>query len=234
MPLGDNALLAAGKRLPPGRVETILPLPPGDSPEGIALDKHGNIYVSNRRTDATGRVSEIRRITPDGAVSVFATLPSASPDASGVLGLITDPSDNVYAAYVTQDPATHGVYRISRDGSVVERLAGSEAIIFPNALTFDARDNLYVTDSFGGAVWRYGRDETFSLWVQHGLLEAVPVEGAPFPIPGANGIAFFASNKLYVANTSQFSITRVRIAPDGSAGGVEMLAQGLGSPLTAS
>ena len=54
------------KGLLPGQVETILSLPVGDNPEGIALDKRGNIYVGNRHTDATGRVNEILRITRHG------------------------------------------------------------------------------------------------------------------------------------------------------------------------
>ncbi|MFQ5569996.1 MAG: SMP-30/gluconolactonase/LRE family protein [Rhodothermales bacterium] len=227
MPFTKGSSFASAKHLLPGQMETILSMPAGESLEGIALDKRGTIYVGNRRNDETGRISEILRITPDGVVSVFATLPTAAPEAIGVLGLVTDASGNVYAAHVTQDPATHGVYRINSTGSVVERLAGSEALIFPNALTFDARGTLYATDSFGGAVWRYGRGGTFTRWSQNGLLAAVPVEGAPFPIPGANGIAFFPPNTLYVANTSQFSISRIRIAPDGSAGDAEVVAQGL-------
>ncbi len=134
---------------------------------------------------------------------------------------MTDPPGRVYAALVTDNPSTQGVYRISKDGLTVERLPGSEQIAFANALTFDDDGNLYVTDSFTGKIWQYVAGGTFTEWLQHPLLEAVPVPGAPIPIPGANGIAFYPPNKLYVANTSQFSITRVYIEDDGSAGAVE-------------
>ena len=210
----------------PGRVQTILSLPVGDSPEGIALDKHGNIYVGNRNRRA-GEVSEILRITRDGAVSVFATLPVAVPEAEGILGLATDPTGNVYAAYVTLDPATQGVYRISHNGSAMERLAGSQNISFANALVFDARGNLYVTDSFVGSVWRFGLDGTAELWVQHDLLEPLPFDPFGFPVPGANGIAFYPPNHLYVANTEKGLIAHIPIElHGGNAGTPELVAAG--------
>jgi sugar lactone lactonase YvrE len=122
---------------------------------------------------------------------------------------------------VTDDPSTQGVYRVSKDGLTVERLPGSEQIAFANALTFDDDGNLYATDSFTGKIWQYPEGGSFTEWLQHPLLESVPVPGAPVAIPGVNGIAFYPPNKLYVANTSQFSITRIYIEDDGSAGAVE-------------
>jgi sugar lactone lactonase YvrE len=221
--LSDESL---EKGLLPGQVETILSLPVGDNPEGIALDKSGNIYVGNRRTEGAGRVNEILRITRDGDVSVFATLPAAVPEADGVLGLDTDPTGNVYAAYVTYDPTTQGVYRISQSGSV-ERLAGSDAISFANALAFDASGNLYVTDSFVGTVWRFGPDWTAELWVQDVLLEPLTEDPLGFPVPGANGIAFYPPNHLYVANTEKGLIAHIPIElQGGNAGTPELVAAG--------
>ncbi len=224
-PLAVTQDEVAAKKVPAGMVMPLLSLPPGDSPEGIAFDKRGNIYVSNRRTSGNDRISEILKITRRGQVSLFATLPTAMAGVNGVLGLIVDPPGNVYFAYDTRDPATHGVWRIRRNGRGMERLAGSDKMIMPNALTFDARGNLYATDSFGGAVWRYGQDEVFSMWLQDPLLEAVPVPGAPIPIPGANGIAFYPPNKLYVANTSQNSVICILIDPDGGVRGITRVAQ---------
>ncbi len=214
------------KSLLPGQVDLILSLPVGENPEGIALDQPGNIYVGNRRTDGAVRVNEILRITRDGTVSVFATLPAAVPEAEGVLGLATDPIGNVYAAYVTNDPTTQGVYRISRNGSVM-RLAGSEVISFANALAFDARGNLYVTDSFTGTVWRFGPGGTAELWVQDLLLEPLPEDPFGFPVPGANGIAFYPPNHLYVANTEKGLIAHIPIElQGGNAGTPELAAAG--------
>jgi sugar lactone lactonase YvrE len=221
---GVEGTLEKGLRL--GEVKTILSLPIGDNPEGIALDKRGNIYVSNRRTEGAGRVNEILRITRHGNVSVFATLPASVPEAEGVLGLTTDRKGNVYAALVTNDPTTQGVYRIRRNGSV-EHLPGSEVISFANSLAFDKHRNLYVTDSFVGSVWRIGRDGVVELWVQDELLEPLPEDPLGFPVPGANGIAFYPPNHLYVANTEKGLIAHIPIERHGgNAGTPEIVAEG--------
>jgi sugar lactone lactonase YvrE len=52
-----------------GEVEVVVDYDPPYLPEGIAVDKSGNIFVS------MANQSEIRKITPDGAESVLATLP---------------------------------------------------------------------------------------------------------------------------------------------------------------
>jgi hypothetical protein len=79
---------------------------------------------------------------------------------AGLLGLAVDASANLYAAVASFNPATHGVWRITRDGSGA-RLAGSQAMFFPNALAFDERGNLYVTSSSGppagAGIWLDGQ-----------------------------------------------------------------------------
>lgn len=192
--------------------------------EGIASDRQGNLYIGNRTLTLTGIVSVIDRLAPDGTLSNFADLPltplpaAIGDNQSGVLGVATDPEGNVYAAHHTGVPATRGVYRISADGSGVARLAGSEGMIFPNALIFDAQGNLYATDHIGGAIWRFPRGGGVGeRWIADPLLGPLPppVPGLP-PLGGANGIAFAAPNTLYVANTSGFLILAVDILTDGS------------------
>lgn len=78
-----------------------------------------------------------------------------------------------------------------------------------------------MTDSFGGAIWRSRRGEPFSLWVADPLLEPLVDDPFGFPLPGANGIAFYPPDNLYVANTERGLIARVRIERNGSAGPVE-------------
>jgi sugar lactone lactonase YvrE len=138
-------------------VQTLVTFNPaaGEFPEGVAVDKTGNIYVS------VTPLGQIRRFAPDGSESLLTTLPATGQ--IGPTGLAVDASGNVYAADVTFDPATRGVYRIARDGTS-ERLPGSGAIQFPNGLAFDQRGNLYVTDSILGAVWRIPRGGAAEIW----------------------------------------------------------------------
>ena len=205
-----------------GRTEVVLSLLPRNQPEGIAVSRDGNLFVGNRLVGETTVVNEILRIGLDGTAALFATLPESSPGAQGLLGLTVDPVGHLYAALASFD-ANQGVWRVSRDGTVGDRIPGSEAIGFPNALTFDPGGNLYVTDSFRGAIWRSHRGGAFSLWVENPLLAPLAEDPLGFPLPGANGIAFYPPVSLYVANTELGSIVMVRIEPDGSAGPVEVV-----------
>jgi sugar lactone lactonase YvrE len=152
-------------------------------------------------------------------VSVFTTLGPATGDVDGgVLGLAVDPDGDLYAAFPSGNPTSHGVWRIGRERGMA-RLPGSDAMLTPNALAFDARGNLYVSDSQDGTIWRFPRRGPGALWLRHPLL-------APAPGFEANGIAFVPPATLFVANTEQALIARVSIRPDGSPGRPEVAAAG--------
>ncbi len=181
----------------------------GEWPEGVAVDKVGNLYVSFMP------LGQIRKITADGTDPVVVQFPDP-----GTLGLAVDAVGNLYACHGSGNPATVGVYRLSRDG-VLERFAGTEQMLFANSLTFDKRGNLYATDSATGTIWRITRWGDAAPWLQHELLEGLgQIPGYP-PI-GANGIVYWKST-LYVANTEKGLIVRVPIAVDGSPGEPEMV-----------
>ena len=190
----------------------------GEQPEGVAVDKTGNIFVS------VSPLGRIEKITPGGSRSTYAqVVPPGS--GNGPLGLAVDAVGNVYVAVATFNPATSGVYRVERDGSSA-RLAGTGSIAFPNGLTFDKRGNLYVTDTIMGAVWRIPRDGPAHMWLQSPLLVGDGSIGFGIPL-GANGIAY-RQGELVVGNTELARLVRIPIEPDGSAGSPSVLAQ---SPL---
>ena len=205
----------ASKHLAAGGVETILSLTGlTDMPEGIALNDQGDIFLGDRRLLAGGehRRGDILRITPDGQVSRYASLGLSGPDFNvGLAGLAVDAGGDVYAAFISHNPATHGVWRIDRHGRKT-RLAGSAAMLVPDALAFDARGNLYVSDAEDGTLWRFPPAGSGALWVRHPLL-------APRGLGiGANGVAFIPPATLYVANTEQNLIARIPIRADGRPG----------------
>jgi sugar lactone lactonase YvrE len=190
----------------------------GEQPEGLALNKRGDVFVS------LAPLGEIRKIGRDGSESTLATIPLPPGAFPGVLGLAVDAPGNVYAAASAGDPATTGVYRIAKDGSFA-RLPGTGAIQFPNGVTLDKRGNLYVTDTTAGAVWRVpARGGTAELWFQSPLLEGDNSAGFGFPI-GANGIAF-RHNTIVVGNSEGARLVNIPIEPDGSAGEETILAEG--------
>jgi sugar lactone lactonase YvrE len=188
----------------------------GELPEGVAVDKVGNVYVS------LAPLSKIVKFSPKGEITDFAFLPTPSPFAFGLLGLAVDAPGNVYAGLASGDVNTQGVYKVNSDGTS-QRLPGTEAISVPNALAFDKRGNLYVTDTIFGAVWRIPPGGRAELWIQDETLVGflLPGPGAP-PVPlGANGIAY-RHGSMYVANTSEAQIVRIPVLKDGSAGTPEI------------
>ena len=77
-----------------------------------------------------------------------------------------------------------------------------------NALNFDSRGNVYVSDSFQGIIWKTGpRGGAGVTWVQDAVL--APNGTPPF---GANGLQFNSDESaLFVANTSTDQIIRIPV-----------------------
>lgn len=235
--LGAIGLVAPASATPPGFPEFI-PFDPGQGefPEGVAVDKTGNVFVG---FDVPR--GEIRKYTPDGQESLLVDF-----GAPGVLGLAVDAPGNVYAA--REVFPNNGVYRVDKQGNA-ERLPGTEAIVFPNSLAFDKRGNLYVTESFSfdpplaefpgcdigfgpffgqGGIWRIPPGGQAELWLRHELLTGLCL---PIPIPfpvGANGIAY-RQDSLFVTNSERSIVVRVPINTDGSPGTPQVLADVGGS-----
>ena len=205
-------------------------------PEGIAIDPQGHLYVGLTQW------AEIRRVESDGTVRPFAALlphdqVPIPPGAPGLLGLASTARGDIYAALVTFNPATHGVHRIDGRTGTSERLPGSGAICWPNALVFDQRGNLYVTESTRvpcggdptvGAVWRIPPGGSAEPWAESIALAGTGQLPLPAPI-GANGIVFRPGDggpgTLIVANTEQGALVSIPIQPNGSPGEVATLAQ---------
>lgn len=215
------------KQLSVATVTPILSLDPGNSPEGIAIDWRGNIYISNTIGEDRSN-NEILRIHSNGTHSLYATLPGAGH----ARGLTTDWKGNLFVAFATKDPSTHGVYKIGHNKLPV-RLRGSEEIKSPNALVFDWRGNLYVTDSydvtnnFEGAIWKSKKARgKLKLWLQNPLLNggfAHPPGPPEELLPGANGIAFYPPNKLYIANTRESSVLCAKIGRNGKPASINLV-----------
>jgi len=192
----------------------------GEFPEGIAVDKTGNVYVSMIV------LNQIRKIDRDGAQSVVTTF---DVPGLGPAGLTVDPTGTVYAAVgaaspstLETDPAYRGVYRVRADGTN-QRLPRTGAMLFPNDVTLDKRGDVYATDTAGGAVWRIPRDGSAELWADHPLLKGDGRFGFGFPI-GANGIAV-RHNTVIVANTERGLLVEIPIESDGRAGSATVLAE---------
>ncbi len=201
-------------------------------PEGVAVDKVGNVYVSVGQSPfgpLLDRTDQIWKFSPTGEKSLLADF---GPPGGGGCGLAVDAEGNVYLA--RNAPGHNGVFRVDRNGTVT-LLPGTEQIVFPNAVVFDDRGNLFVSETFSldaskpggfgmGGIWRIPKKGgSAELWLRDELLTgSFPPTIFPYPI-GANGIGFF-HGELYVANSDQALLARVPVLPNGSPGPIEIWA----------
>ena len=192
----------------------------GELPEGLAIDKSGNTYVSVGYPfwfAVEESFGEIWKISPEGEKTVL----HAFPGGPGAAGLAVSPSGELYLAYPNPpDPATNGVYRFTDEGDI-ERLPGSENIVLSNGLALTNQGDLFVSDSVLGAVWRIPNNGgEAEMWIQHEWLTGCDSENY---LVGANGVAIWKDG-LYVASTSRGMLLHVPIQNDGSAGQIEIVA----------
>jgi len=216
-----------------GHHQTSFPefIPLDASPEGVAVDKVGNVFVSIG--GSTGPGGAILKFTPSGKKSVLVDF-----GTPGALGLAVDAHGDVYVArpvVAGSGVPDNGVYRVDRHGRAV-RLPGTEQIVLPNALAFDNCGNLYVTETYSfdpplvfpagfgrGGIWRIPKGGTAELWLRDDLLTGLGPTLFPYPV-GANGIAFYHGD-LYVINTDLALVMRVPVRQNGRPGQPEVWKQ---------
>jgi sugar lactone lactonase YvrE len=172
----------------------------GETPEGIAVDHRGNLFVS------VSPLGDLWKI-PAGSSSPqpFGHIDGITPGTDfGMLGLAVDHAGNVYAGVQSANPAAAGVWRFDRQSGAATRLPGTAAIGIPNGLAFDRRMNLFVTDSTG-AIWRIPWGGRASIWLRD---DALTGDGSLGLFLGANGIAI-RKRVLTVTNTERRTVLHI-------------------------
>jgi sugar lactone lactonase YvrE len=172
----------------------------------VAVDKVGNVYVNV--TQSNGSVA-IWEFSPAGEGPFVV----ANIGWGVAYGLAVDADGDIYAAITGTN---RGVYRVDRHGNVV-LLPGTDNIVAANAMAFDKRGNLFVTESSSasgqGGIWRIPREGEAELMLRDVLLTGTDPNN---PI-GANGIAYYHGD-LYVVNCDKGFIVRIPVHPDGGLG----------------
>ena len=163
---------------------------------GLAFGPDGKIYFCFVG-DFTGQGSQIKRISAD-----LATI----EDVANIPG-IGAPSDRIVD---NPDGSTDRIIFGDTDLGFIARV--------PNALTFNSSGDLFISDSFQGAIFRIdgvagntcaGSDSCVDEVVHDGLLAT-----AGFPPFGANGLALLPGDEdtLFVANTGDDRVLRLDLS----------------------
>jgi sugar lactone lactonase YvrE len=156
-------------------------------PMGLAIDSHGNIFVSNS-TD-----NNIVRVAPNGVTSIFARMFSGPPYLNEPYTIAIDTLDNLYAAnFVPSDATGSQILKFAPDGS---RSLFATGLNRPIGLAVDRDGNVYSSN--------YG-DGTISKISDQG---AVSNYASGLHNPG--GIALDGAGDLFVADFGSSSIVKI-------------------------
>ncbi|MGE5126525.1 MAG: SMP-30/gluconolactonase/LRE family protein [Betaproteobacteria bacterium] len=202
-----SAFAATAPAAPPFEPFLDLDTTTGELPVSVALDKVGNVWVSLQPR------CEVRKYSPTGTLLQATKLVEDCTGEAGASGLAVDAAGLLYAA-VKGPASVRGVYVVDGSG-VIDRLPGTEQILFPNSLAFDHHNGtMYVTDMLGFEVWRVPVSGVAELWASGPAFTGLPVNGI---IGGPNGLAVDHDSVL-VSVTFLPRLVRIPIADDGSAG----------------
>jgi sugar lactone lactonase YvrE len=190
------------------------------TPEGIAVDASGNVYVSTFGFPETGASNEPGRIivfNARGKLVRQLVVAGASPH---LLGLGVHPTTQALLVADFGAGKVLSVNPLSGDSQVFADIGPASGL---NAITFDGAGNVYISDSFQGRIWQTGPNGGAAVaWASDPLLTTSGVP--PF---GANGLAFNREGTvLYVANTGDDAIITIPVS-GGTAGTASVLASGI-------
>lgn len=202
--LYGNATIYAGNGIPGSTNNTDPQQATFNNPNGVAIDKSGNMYVA----DATNNI--IRKITPAGAVTTFAGSGAAgqtdggptTASFNGPQAVTVDASGNVYVA----DSKNNVIRRITPAGQVSTFATGFNN---PEALVADGTGDIFVADQGGNVIKKISSSGIVSVFAGSGISGANNGSGTAASFNAPAGIAIDAAGYLYVSDSGDGLIRKI-------------------------
>lgn len=219
---GDVTTLAGTLNILGGAADGTGPAAQFSSPQGMAVDGAGNVYVADQGNHA------IRKITPAGVVTTFAGKMGERGDSNGTTqearfygpyAVAVDAAGTLYVADTSNNTirkvtpagqvttlAGHAPFYGSQDG------VGADALFAaPQGIAVGGNGDLYVTDAYWGLIRKVRPDGTVTTLAGS---TAVAVTGRDGPgtaaaFLGPCGIAIDASGNLYIGDSDDEAIRKV-------------------------
>lgn len=228
--LGDNTIsrfAATG----PGTyavTATKLTTPGFHSPEGLAFDTRGDLFVANLGPNDSGSILELTAgATPGTFAATATTLTQSNPYSP--FGLAFDTRGDLFAAdlstgtinkfAVGTTPGTFGA---------VTSLTGPGFFV-PVGLAFDARGDLFVTSPGGGIGHIYDSIAEFVVGATPGTFSMTSTL-TDSSLNGPEGLAIDAFGNIFVANENSTTITEFVSTGTGTFGTATTIKTGLSRP----
>ncbi len=186
------------------------------NPSGVVFDAAGNLYVTDRGNQL------IRKITPTGAVTTVAGIPSL-PNAGYLDGtlfgaafydpnaLTIDANNNLYVA----DQVNSAIRKVTTPAGVTTTIAGgpkqTNLLNIPVGITSDKTGNLYIVDE-GGRLLLYTSSNVLYVlaggWNISGSADGL---GTAAQFNNPQGVAIDANGNIYIADKGNNSIRKVNV-----------------------
>ena len=161
----DNTSTIIAGTTSTGAIDSSLLTSSFNSPEGLAIDSNGNIFVAD-----TGN-STIRKISTAGTVSTIAGVAGLNGNRDGIgalarfnspQSLCLDSYGNIYVA----DTGNNLIRKITPSGSVTTLIYSNYSISSPVSIISDSNNLIYFIESTTGKLYRINSDNTLSLITQ--------------------------------------------------------------------
>jgi len=204
-----------------------------ESPQGLAIDPAGNLFVADTGNQRIRRVDANTQIitTYAGGGSVFGDGSAAtSATLSSPAGLATDSAGNLYIA----DSGNNRIRKITASTGVITTVAGNGTAGYtgdggqataaelsgPLAVSLDAAGNLYITDSGNGVVRKVDSATNTIYTVAGGGKTTLTNPGQALGATGTffarpSGVAIDPLGSLFVSSSANSQI--FKIAPTAGA-----------------